>query len=123
MSGKLHKQPFVFTSKFVARKPFTFDGKEYLPGDDFNAEKVGCEARKLRNMYEAGLIRNKVEDEVPAAKTKTVKEDKKIVESDEDEDNEVETDEADKKRQQRAARRAAKKLEDSLVTKKKKRKG
>jgi hypothetical protein len=108
--GLQHRQPFVFTSKFVARKSFIFDGKEYKPGDDFDPEEVGCDARKLRNMYNASLLSNKPEGEEKAKKVKAP-----TLADDEDAEWEA-------KRKARKEKREAKKALDSLEVPKKKRK-
>lgn len=54
--SRLHKQPFVFTAEFVVRKSFVFNGETLESGDDFVAEDWGCDARKLRKLYEANYL-------------------------------------------------------------------
>lgn len=56
--AKETRQPFTpFLGKLIARKWFTFDGKDYFPGDVFPWGRLGVPQRKLRQMYEAGRLR------------------------------------------------------------------
>lgn len=53
------KQPFISTGEFVVRRNFTFDGVDYKTDEEFPHRDVGCESRKLRNMFDAGYLKAK----------------------------------------------------------------
>lgn len=83
------RQPFIASGEFVARKKFTFDAVDYLPGDDFPYDELGCEARKLRNLYDAGYIMHKVTEEAKTEKKlKIVKKNQKLDPEEENEESE-----------------------------------
>lgn len=77
-----HKQPFISTGEFVARKNFTFDGVDYKVDEEFPHRDVGCEGRKLRNMFDAGFLKAAAGVEKPTKKAA------KIVEEDDDDTDE-----------------------------------
>lgn len=53
-----HKQPFIPTGEFFVRKPFTWDNVDYKTDEEFPHASLGCEGRKLRNLYQAGYIKH-----------------------------------------------------------------
>lgn len=54
----VHKQPFIPSGEFTVRKPFTYDNVDYKTNDEFPHTSLGCEGRKLRNLYQAGFIKH-----------------------------------------------------------------
>jgi len=53
---KYDKQPFSPSGEYVARKPFDFQGEPVLQGAPFPYLKLGCSARKLRQLWDNGFI-------------------------------------------------------------------
>lgn len=51
------RQPYFTGGEFVARKPFTWSGEDYVTGDNFPHEELGVPEKKLRTMYNAGFLR------------------------------------------------------------------
>lgn len=54
--GLTTRRPFGLGEKLVARKAFRCNGKDYAPGDPFRPSESGCDERRIRQMYEAGMI-------------------------------------------------------------------
>lgn len=57
--GTQHPLPFSPLYSFVARKPFTYDGRDYAPGDAFPVvvePKIVVEDRILEKFYRSRLI-------------------------------------------------------------------
>lgn len=53
---KHDKAPFDPAGPYVARKPFSFQGEPIRQGDAFSWKKLGCGARKLRQLWDNGFI-------------------------------------------------------------------
>lgn len=62
------RQPFTGTGEYVARKMFVYDGKSFRPGDVFPWSGLKVSQRRLRQMYEAGML-NGAGEAKPARKT------------------------------------------------------
>ncbi len=48
--------PFTYADNYTVSRPFTYNGKKYAYGDNFNVEKAECDNRKLRQLYDARYI-------------------------------------------------------------------
>jgi hypothetical protein len=53
---KHDKAPFSLSGEYDARKPITFQGETIAPGERFDWRKLGCSARKLRQLWDNGFI-------------------------------------------------------------------
>lgn len=101
----VHKQPFISTGEFLVRKAFTFDGVDYKTDDEFPHRDVGCEGRKLRNMFDAGYLKAATGVEKPTKKTAKV-----VTETEDDENEPVKNDSsrADARKRRQLNRKLAK---------------
>jgi hypothetical protein len=53
---KFDKQPFSASGDYDARKPFDFQGEHIARGARFEWRRLGCGARKLRQLWDNGFI-------------------------------------------------------------------
>lgn len=63
--AKTQRQPFTPRGPFVVARPFRWEGRDYTPGEDFNAQRMAVNQRRLRLLYDAKSIDVKG-DYVPA---------------------------------------------------------
>lgn len=63
--AKTQRQPFTPRGPFVVARPFRWEGRDYKPGEDFNAQRMAVNQRRLRLLYDAKSIDVKG-DYVPA---------------------------------------------------------
>lgn len=54
--SSLHRQPFTSMGEYVVRKSFIFNDRSFQRDDIFPAEELGCDLRKLRNLYNSGYL-------------------------------------------------------------------
>lgn len=53
---KFDKAPFSISGEYDARKPFNFQGEHIAQGARFDWRRLGCGARKLRQLWDNGFI-------------------------------------------------------------------
>lgn len=53
---KYDKGLFLSSGEYVARKPFDFQGEHFAHGVLFDFARIGCSARKLRQLWDNGFI-------------------------------------------------------------------
>jgi len=53
---KYDKGQFSASGEYVARKPFDFQGEHFAYGVKFDFLRIGCSARKLRQLWDNGFI-------------------------------------------------------------------
>lgn len=72
--ARLHqRQPILPEGDYVARKNFTFNGKEFKANDNFPYEDVGCDERKLATLFKAGYIIRPIKEEKSEVKRTVIK--------------------------------------------------
>lgn len=64
--AKTQRQPFTPRGPFVVARPFRWEGRDYKPGEDFNAQRMAVNKRRLQLLYDAKSIDVKG-DYLPAA--------------------------------------------------------
>ena len=72
--AKTQRQPFTPRGPFVVARPFRWEGRDYKPGEDFNAARIAVNQRRLRLLYDAKNIDVKGDylPQQPEAEIKTV---------------------------------------------------
>lgn len=54
--AKTQRQPFTPRGPFVVARPFRWEGRDYTPGEDFEARRMAVNQRRLRLLYDAKNI-------------------------------------------------------------------
>ena len=54
--AKTQRQPFTPRGPFVVARPFRWEGRDFKPGEDFNAQRMAVNQRRLRLLYDAKSI-------------------------------------------------------------------
>mgnify|MGYP000290627072 CR=1 FL=1 len=54
--AKTQRQPFTPRGPFVVARPFRWEGRDYQPGEDFNAQRMAVNQRRLQLLYDAKSI-------------------------------------------------------------------
>lgn len=54
--AKTQRQPFTPRGPFIVARPFRWEGRDYKPGEDFNATRMAVNQRRLRLLYDAKSI-------------------------------------------------------------------
>lgn len=54
--AKTKRQPFTPRGPFVVARPFRWEGRDYVPGEDFEARRMAVNQRRLQLLYDAKSI-------------------------------------------------------------------
>jgi hypothetical protein len=54
--AKTQRQPFTPRGPFIVARPFRWEGRDYTPGEDFNATRMAVNQRRLQLLYDAKNI-------------------------------------------------------------------
>jgi hypothetical protein len=54
--AKTKRQPFTPRGPFVVARPFRWEGRDYKPGEDFEARRMAVNQRRLQLLYDAKSI-------------------------------------------------------------------
>ena len=54
--AKTKRQPFTPRGPFVVARPFRWEGRDYKPGEDFEARRMAVNQRRLQLLYDAKNI-------------------------------------------------------------------
>lgn len=54
--AKTQRQPFTPRGPFIVARPFRWEGRDYKPGEDFEAKRMAVNQRRLQLLYDAKNI-------------------------------------------------------------------
>lgn len=54
--AKNQRQPFTPRGPFIVARPFRWEGRDYKPGEDFEAKRMAVNQRRLQLLYDAKSI-------------------------------------------------------------------
>lgn len=69
--ARQQREPFNTGKPFIATKRFKFNGTEHEIGDVFDWQGLGCDGRRLLQMYDARKIVNAANNESPTLQVKS----------------------------------------------------